>query len=71
MVQTDVSNYEIGAVLSQRDLDGCGHPVAYFSLKNAPPRTELLHSGERVFSYPFGGASFLCLSARMVVEDWS
>ena len=30
ILQTDVSNYEIGAVLSQTDPDGLKHPIAYF-----------------------------------------
>ena len=30
ILQTDVSNYEISAVLSQTDPDGLKHPVEYF-----------------------------------------
>ena len=33
MLQTDASDVDIGAVLSQLDDQGTDHPVAYFSLK--------------------------------------
>ncbi len=36
VIQTDASDYGVGAVLSQRDSDGCDHPVAYFSKKLLP-----------------------------------
>ena len=33
ILQTDASNYNVGAVLSQTDAEGLDHPVAYFSCK--------------------------------------
>ena len=33
IVQTDASNYGVGAVLSQTDADGLEHPIGYFSRK--------------------------------------
>ena len=33
ILQTDASNYGVGAVLSQTDADGLEHPIAYFSRK--------------------------------------
>ena len=36
VLQTDASNRGVGAVLSQRDADGCDQPVAYFSKKLLP-----------------------------------
>ena len=36
ILQTDASEYGVGAVLSQRDALGCNHPIAYFSRKLLP-----------------------------------
>ena len=36
ILQTDASEYGVGAVLSQRDAQGCDHPIAYFSRKLLP-----------------------------------
>ena len=36
ILQTDVSEVGVGAVLSQRDADGSDHPVAFFSRKLLP-----------------------------------
>ena len=36
ILQTDASEYGVGAVLSQRDALGCDHPIAYFSRKLLP-----------------------------------
>jgi transposase InsO family protein len=36
VVETDASDYALGAVLSQRDADGFMHPVAYYSRKFQP-----------------------------------
>ena len=33
ILQTDASNYGVGAVLSQTDGEGLSHPVAYFTHK--------------------------------------
>ena len=33
ILQTDASNYGVGAVLSQADAEGLDHPVAFFSRK--------------------------------------
>ena len=33
ILQTDASNYKVGAVLTQTDADGLEHPIAYFSCK--------------------------------------
>ena len=36
ILQTDASDRGVGAILSQRDGDGCDHPTAYFSRKLLP-----------------------------------
>ena len=36
ILQTDVSDRGVGAVLSQEDLEGEEHPIAYFSRKFLP-----------------------------------
>ena len=36
ILQTDVSEVGVGAVLSQTDAEGCDHPMAYFSRKLLP-----------------------------------
>ena len=37
MVQTDASNFAIGAILSQSNNDGILHPIAFYSRKFTPP----------------------------------
>ena len=39
ILQTDASDYGVGAILSQRDNNGDDHPVAYYSKKLLPRET--------------------------------
>ena len=59
VVQTDASDRGIGAVLSQKDVDGLDHPVAYFS-KKLLPREEKYAIIEKE-----------CLAIKLAVEAFS
>ena len=59
LVQTDVSDRGVGAVLSQRGDDGVAWLVAYFSKKLLyTTRGEVLHSEKRMLGNQASSASF-------------
>ena len=70
-MQVDASDVGMGAVLSQTDEEGMGHPTAYFSRKLLPRE----HSqGEKMFSHQAGGRDILMeenLSSRCIIQLYS
>ena len=56
ILQTDASDHGVGAVLSQLDVGGQDHPVAYFS-KKLLPREEHYATGEKE-----------CLAIKLAVQ---
>ena len=52
-IETDVSDFAIGAIFSQSDNDGILHPVAFYSRKFTPPEINYLVYDKELFAIIF------------------